>query len=199
MAHPLILASASKIRLQLLENAGVKVASHPARIDEAAVKEALIAEGAPARDIADTLAELKAQKISSRHPGALVIGCDQVATFEGRLLTKPQSKETLLDDFQELRGKTHKLLSAAVIYSAGEPQWRYVGEVRLAMRTASDGYLSDYIDRNWDEIQHCVGGYMLEGEGVRLFERVTGDYFHVLGIPLIELLSYLAGRGEIDA
>jgi len=199
MSVPIILASGSSIRATLLRNAGLEVEAMPPRVDEEAVKSALIAEGAPPRDIADALAELKARKLSEKHPGALVIGCDQVLDFEGALLSKPQTPEAALDQLRQMRGKRHKLLSAAVICRDGQPEWRHVGQVRLTMRDSSDAYLQDYVARNWDSIRHAVGAYKLEEEGVRLFTAIDGDYFTVLGMPLLELLNFLMLRGAIDA
>ena len=199
MSVPIILASGSRIRATLLRNAGLEVEAMPPRVDEDAVKAALIAEGAPPRDIADALAELKARKLSEKHPGVLVIGCDQVLDFEGTLLSKPETPEAALDQLRQMRGKRHKLLSAAVICRDGQPEWRHVGQVRLTMRDVSDGYLQDYVARNWDSIRHSVGAYKLEEEGVRLFTAIDGDYFTVLGMPLLELLNFLMLRGAIDA
>ena len=199
MPDDLILASGSTIRATLLQNAGVAFRTIIARIDEAAMRDALIAEGATPRDIADALAEMKAAKVSARQPEAFVIGCDQVLSCNGQLLSKPDTPQAALSQLQGLRGRTHQLLSAAVIYYDGKPQWRHVGVVRLHMRDASDTYLSDYIDRNWEDIRHCVGSYQIEAEGVRLFHRIEGDYFNVLGLPLLELLSYLTLRGTLPA
>ena len=199
MSVPIILASGSEIRATLLRNAGLQVEAMPPRVDEDAVKVALIAEGAPPRDIADALAELKARKLSEKHPGALVIGCDQVLDFEGALLSKPETPEAALDQLRQMRGKRHKLLSAAVICRDGQPEWRHVGQVRLTMRDVSDSYLQDYVARNWDSIRHSVGAYKLEEEGVRLFTTIDGDYFTVLGMPLLELLNFLMLRGAIDS
>lgn len=197
MSQPLVLASASQIRQTLLRNAGLEVEVAPARIDEDAIKRALEAEGAPPRDIADALAEGKARKVSSKHPGALVLGFDQVLEHDRQILSKPRAIDEARDQLTRLRGQNHALLSAAVIYENGEPIWRHVGIARLTMRDFSDAYLDAYLARNWDSIRHSVGGYKLEEEGVRLFSRIQGDYFTILGIPMVELLSYLTIRGNL--
>ena len=198
MNSKLVLASGSQIRAQLLRNAGLEFRVDVARIDEAAIKDALLAEDAPPRDIADTLAEMKARKIADKHPGAIVIGCDQVLAFGKTILSKPTSPEDAAEQLRALRGHQHMLLSAVVIYEDGKPIWRHVGQVRLRMRDVSDEYLAGYISRNWDDIRHSVGAYQLEGEGVRLFHSISGDYFHVLGLPLLELLAFLTLRGVIE-
>ena len=196
MAH-LVLASTSEIRAALLRNSGVEVQVMPARVDEEAIRAALEAEGARPRDVADTLAEMKARKVGDKMPEALVLGCDQVLDLSGAVLSKPESAEEACAQLRAMRGKAHKLLSAAVLYEAGKPVWRHVGEVRLTMRAVSDSYLDDYVARNWSSIRHAVGAYKLEEEGVRLFSRIDGDYFTVLGLPLMELLGYLGQRGFI--
>ncbi|MCC1480962.1 Maf family protein [Roseibaca sp. Y0-43] len=196
MHMALVLASASTIRAEMLRRAGVMVDVQPARIDEAAIRDALLAEDAPPRDVADALAEGKARKISARQPG-LVLGCDQVLALKGRLFEKPTTPEQARDHLTALRGQTHQLLSAAVLYDDGKPVWRHVGVARLTMRNFSDSYLDDYIARNWPGIGESVGAYKLEEEGVRLFAQVTGDYFTILGLPMLELLNYLSLRGEI--
>lgn len=198
MSIRIILASTSQIRATLLRNAGVGFDAMAARIDEGSVKNALLDEGARPRDIADTLAELKARKISQRHPEALVIGCDQVLDLGGTILSKPGTPAEALAQLSQMRGQTHRLMSAAVIYEGGAPVWRHVGIVEMQMRHVSDTYLEDYVARNWDSIRHSVGAYKLEEEGVRLFGRITGDYFHVLGLPLLELLGFLMMRGVLD-
>ncbi|SDX39801.1 septum formation protein [Ruegeria halocynthiae] len=198
MTVPILLASGSSIRAQLLENAGVPFSVQIARVDEETAKRALLAEGATPRDIADALAEMKARKISDKVSGAMVLGCDQVLDLEGQLLSKPETPEDALAQLKAMRGKRHMLLSAAVIYQDGAPIWRHVGQVRLRMRASSDAYLRDYVARNWDSIRHAVGAYKLEEEGVRLFATIDGDYFNVLGMPLLELLNFLAVKGVID-
>lgn len=199
MQDKIILASGSAFRAQLLRNADVDFTVQVSRIDEDAVRMSLQSENASPRDIADTLAELKAQKIAAKHPDALVIGCDQILALDQDILTKPDTRAQALDQLRALRGRKHQLLSAAVIYGEGKPLWRHVGTVRLHMRDASDDYLAAYVDRNWDSIRHAVGSYKLEEEGVRLFTRIEGDYLNVLGLPLLELLSYLTLRGTLQS
>ena len=199
MADPIILASSSEIRATLLRNAGVPFTTEKPRVDEEMIRASLEAEEASPRDIADFLAEAKARKVSLKANGAMVIGCDQVLDFDGSVMSKPVDPSECLAQLTALRGKTHRLLSAAVIYKDGEPIWRHVGVVRLTMREFSDDYLRDYVDRNWESIRWSVGGYKLEEEGVRLMSRIEGDYFNVLGLPMIELLNYLTVRGALPA
>ncbi len=164
------------------------------------IRGALEAEGTGPRDVADALAEAKALKISQKNPDALVLGCDQVAEIDRQILSKPESPEEAIAQLTRLSGQTHRLLSAAVICHQGKPPlWRHVGTVRLTMRELSLGYVTDYVIRNWDSIRWAVGGaYKLEEEGVRLFARIEGDYFNVLGLPpLMELISYLIMRKDL--
>lgn len=195
----ILLASASKIRLELFRNAGVELTPVPANIDEESLRLSFQAESVPPRDQADHLAELKAQKIAARHPEAVVIGCDQILEFKGKVFAKPTDLDALREQLRMLRGQTHRLYSAAVIFQNARPVWRHVSEVRLTMRMVSDNYLEAYLDRNKTELLSSVGGYQIEAEGVRLFERLEGDYFAVLGVPLIPLLTWLGQRGLIPA
>ena len=199
MARQIVLASGSAIRGQMLSNAGIAFEAIVPRVDEEMIKIALQAEKATPRDIADALAETKARKIGGKHPDKLVIGCDQVLDFDGQILSKPQMPEEAREQLKALRGKRHSLLSAVVVYHELEPLWRHVGQVRLYMRDISDSYLNEYVDRNWPSLQSSVGGYKLEEEGVRLFSRIEGDYFTILGLPLIEMINYLTASGDLKA
>ena len=199
MTDQIILASGSEIRQTLLRNANIPFESVLPRVDEEMIKMSLQAEEAHPRDIADALAEAKARKVSQKNPGKLVIGCDQVLDFDGQVLSKPESPDEARAQLKAMRGKTHRLLSAAVIYKDAEPLWRHVGVVRLTMRDFSDAYLDDYVERNWDSIRWSVGAYKIEEEGIRLMARTEGDYFTILGLPMVELVNYLIVRGVLDA
>ena len=193
----MILASTSPTRLTMLRAAGLNPTPVAPRVDEASIRDALTAEDATPRDIADTLAEMKARKVAEKHPETLVLGCDQVLALDRETFAKPETPEDARAQLRRLRGKTHKLLSALVVYENAEPVWRYLGEARLTMHDISDAYLDDYVTRNWDSIRHSVGCYKVEEEGVRLFSAITGDHFTILGLPLLPLLAWLGNRGMI--
>lgn len=197
MTHKIVLSSGSSIRADLLRQVRLDFEIQVPRVDEEAIKAALLAEDASPRDIADALAEMKARKIADKHPDAYVIGCDQVLDAGGRMLSKPATRKDAEIQLRDLAGQRHMLLSAAVIYHGGEPVWRHVGVVRLRMRPLSDEFIVSYVARNWDSVRHAVGSYKLEEEGALLFSNIEGDYFNVLGMPLIELMNYLVLRGVI--
>lgn len=196
----IILASQSASRKAMLAAAGVDFTAEAAGVDEESVKAAMIGEGTDGRRLADALAELKAVKVSRRHPTALVLGCDStVAAEDGTLIDKAESRAESRVQLQALRGTTHKLTSAAVVALGGEPIWRHVDTAKLTMRPFSDTFLDSYLDAEWPAIAGCVGGYRLEGLGAQLFSRIDGDHFTILGLPLLPLLDWLRVRGELAA
>ena len=198
MPENLILASGSAIRATLLAQAQVPFTVQVARVDEDMARDALRAQHLAARDIADALAEMKALRISGKFPDDLVLGCDQILDVAGIILNKPQDRNDLTAQLRQLKGRDHRLHSAAVVFHAGRPIWRSVRTVTMHMQDFSDDYLTQYIDANWNIVRHCVGGYALEGVGVRLFSKIDGDYFSVLGLPLLDVLAFLTDRGVLQ-
>ena len=192
----LILASESASRKAMLSAAGVKYEAHPARIDEAGVTAEM--RGRPVRDVADRLAELKALKLSQRHPGAFVLGSDSMLEVErGEWLEKPGSLEGLRVQLRALRGRSHKLISAAVIARDGRALWRHVEVATLTVRDFSEDWLEDYVAACGEQVLSSVGGYHLEGLGAQLFTRIEGDQFVVRGLPLLAVLGWLREAGEL--
>jgi septum formation protein len=192
----MILASQSSARLAMLRAAGVAVEPQPALVDEAAIKDSMIAEGAKARDIADALAEAKARKVSRKFGQTLVLGCDQIlVTAERQILDKPETPEAARMQLAMLSGKTHRLISAAVICENGEPVWRIVDSAQMTMRPLSEAFITQYVDDYWQHIRHCVGCYRIEAEGAQLFSGVSGSQFTIIGMPLLPVLDYLRVRG----
>jgi septum formation protein len=190
----LILASASAARRRMLEVAGLVIEVDPARIDEEAIKLGLRAEGLKPRDQADALAEVKALSVSNRRPG-FVIGADQMLAIEGDVLDKPQDASEARAHLLKLRGRTHELITAAVVARDGQVIWRHIQTPRLKMREFSDDFLDGYLAQAGEGVLSSVGAYQLEGFGAQLFERVDGDYFSVLGLPLLPLLAFLREHG----
>lgn len=193
----IILASGSKARAAVLSSAGVAFEVAIAGVDEGAVKAGLLAEGAGPREVADALAELKAVRVSRKHPGALVIGADQTLDLGGRLFDKAETRAEARERLQHLRGKTHKLHSAVVVARDGEVIWREVPAARLTMRPFTDAFLDNFLTRGGEDLLGSVGCYRLEDEGVQLFSRIDGDYFTILGLPLMGLLDLLRRYGAL--
>jgi len=197
MTNPLILASASQVRSEMLSNAGVNFETQPVKIDEDTIKASLTAESAKPRDIADALAEYKAQRAGSKHPTSLVLGSDQVLDFQGELFSKPKDKYEACQHLSRLSGQRHTLYSAAVMYQDLKPVWRAVSKSTLHMRPLTEGFIENYVSDTWDDIRHCVGCYQIEGKGVQLFSRLEGDQFTIMGLPLLEILGYLRAIGHM--
>jgi len=195
----LVLASASPTRALLLRQAGLAVAVDPAAVDEAAAKESLHAAGASAGAAAIALAELKAQKVSRRHPGGLVLGADQILECDGDWFDKPADLAAARRQLQALRGRRHRLYSAAVAVRDGVRLWHHVGEATMTMRPFGEAFLDAYLERAGADLLGSVGAYRLEGLGVQLFAAVEGDHFTILGLPLLPLLDFLRGHRVLAA
>ena len=190
-ARPLILASASRSRANLLRAAGVAFEAIPAHIDEESVKINVKAKGATAAQCAETLAEFKAVHVSEQHPAALVIGADQMLECEGTWFDKPADLAHARRHLATLRGKTHVLPTAVTVALGGACVWRHVALPRLTMRGFSDSFIEGYLRAAGDDVLTSVGAYQLEGPGAQLFSNIEGDFFTILGLPLLELLGFL--------
>ncbi len=192
----LILASQSASRRAMLDAAGVAHEAIPARVDEDAVKLAMA--GAAPRDLADALAELKALKVSALHPDALVLGSDSlVALADGAILDKPRDRADAAAHLRAMSGARHDIVSGAVLARGGQAVWRHVDVAKLHVRPLSDGFIESYLDAEWPAIAGCVGCFRIEGPGVQLFERIVGDHFTVLGMPLLPVLGQLRVLGAL--
>ncbi len=197
MTIGIILASKSQIRSELLLKADLKFTAIDANIDEKEAKSSYINKGYSARDLADILATMKAKKLSCKYLDKLVIGCDQIMECNGQILSKANNPTDLADQLKFLRSKSHTLYSACVVYFANKAEWRFIGSATITMRNLSDAYISKYVDDNWDEVKHCVGGYKIENSGISFLSKINGDYFSILGLPIIQLLDYLVNRGVL--
>lgn len=191
----LILASASTARAALLEAAGVGFTIEPASIDEAAVKREHRAAGRDAAVCAMALAEAKARAIAKRHPEALVLGADQILVAGGDWFDKPGDRGAAMTQLRRLRGRDHVLATAACVFRADTRLWHAVATPKLTMRRFGEAFLADYIAAEGEAALGSVGAYRVEGRGVQLFARIEGDHYAILGLPLLELLEFLRGRG----
>lgn len=193
----IILASGSKSRAEMFAAAGIDFDIQKAFVDESLLKDAMLSQGAKPRDIADALAEMKALEVSAVHPDAYVVGADQILVLNGKIFSKADDINGAKKQLQILSGNRHSLLSAVVIAQGGQVIWRVVEKVDLTMRSLSDDYIDSYLAACGDAILSSVGCYHLEGQGVQLFERIDGDYFTVLGMPLLKVLQFLRQHGLI--
>lgn len=197
MSPPLVLASSSKIRRQLLGNAGIAFEVIPSRVDERYLEEPLLAAGAGPAEIAEMLAEAKAVAVSAEAPDALVIGADQTLDLAGARFAKPADRDEARRQLRALSGNTHRLHSALAVARGGEIVWRFRGTAGLTMRPLADRDIDRYLDEVGAAALTSVGAYQLEGPGIRLFAAIDGDYFTILGLPLLPLLAFLRDQGAI--
>tara|TARA_B100000902_G_scaffold395127_1_gene453003 strand:+ start:614 stop:1213 length:600 start_codon:yes stop_codon:yes gene_type:complete len=197
MISGIILASKSEIRSELLIKAGLEFTVTDAAIDENEVKLSYVNDGYSARDLADVLADMKAKKLSCKQPDKLVIGCDQVMECNGRILSKANTPIDLINQLKLLRNKSHTLYSACVVYFANKAEWRFIGSATITMRNLSDEYIFKHVDDNWNDVKNCVGGYQIENSGISFLSNINGDYFSILGLPIIQLIDHLVNRGVL--
>ena len=196
---PLILASSSKVRARLLQEAGVAFTVQSPGLDEHAMREAVGSTGALSpQDIAEVLARAKAEAVSELVPQAVVIGADQVLAFGDRILSKPDSMEAARRELLDLSGKSHTLHSAVAVAVRGGTVWAHSEASTLTMRALTPQFIGRYLAAAGEEVLSSVGAYQLEGLGVQLFEKIDGDYFSILGLPLLPLLDALRREGAID-
>ena len=198
MVERIVLASGSPFRKAMLEAAGVDIDVVPAKLDERTVEKTLEGTGASPEDVAQVLAEAKALDVSERSPGRLVLGCDQTLSLDDELFHKPADMEGARRHLLKLSGKTHQLNSAAVLARNGEALWRDVGIARLTMRKLEPAFIGRHLARVGPMALNSVGAYQIEGEGVQLFEKIDGDYFTIVGLPLLAVLRELRAMGAID-
>ncbi len=198
MTERLVLASGSRFRRAMLEAAGVDIDVVPAEIEERAVEATLEGTGASPEDVAQVLAEAKALDVSDRLPGRLVLGCDQTLSLGDELFHKPADMEAARRTLLKLSGRTHQLNSAAVLARNGATLWRHVGIARLTMRALDPAFIGRHLARVGPVALNSVGAYQIEGEGIQLFEKVDGDHFTIVGLPLMALLKQLRALGTID-
>ena len=194
---PLILASGSATRAKMLREAGVAIEVAVAAIDEAEVKASLKQEGANAARVAETLAEMKAQRVAAKFRGRFVLGCDQMLECDGGWLDKPETQEHARAQLKSLRCRSHSLITSAVLMRNQERIWHVTDRAELRMRDFSDAFLDWYLREAGEEVLHSVGAYRLEGIGAQLFERVSGDFFTILGLPLLPVLGILRQHGLV--
>ncbi|MFC5992312.1 Maf-like protein [Limoniibacter endophyticus] len=198
MMQKIILASQSPFRRTLLQNAGLSFETISADIDERAAEAPMRQTGATPADIAEVLAIAKAMDVSARIPSALVIGCDQTLSLDEEIYHKPESMEAARRHLLSLSGKTHQLNSAVVLVKDGELIWSHTGVADLTMRKLDPAFIGRHLARVGDVALKSVGAYQIEGEGIQLFEKIEGDYFTIVGLPLLALLEKLRELGAID-
>jgi septum formation protein len=197
-SHRIVLASKSTARAAVLRGAGIAFEQITAGVDEESIKASLRSQNATCAQQADLLAETKALRVSAQHAG-VILGCDQMLDLNGEAFDKPANRDEAREHLKKLRGKTHILQTAMVACIEGAPVWRHLAQPRLRMRNFSDAFLEDYLDAVGEAVFTSVGAYQIEGRGIALFDRIDGDHFSIMGLPLLPLLQWLRDRGSFPA
>ena len=194
----LVLASKSISRRQILKDAGISFDAIDTNVNETAIKQTGLETNISFDEIALSLASAKAKRGSEFYPDAVVLGCDQLLICDGYIFDKPKSIDEARTHLQTFRGKTHTLISAISLHDCESPYWHVIDHATLTMRDVSDGFLEEYLNSEGEKLLTSVGAYRLEGRGVQLFDDIVGNYFTILGLPLLPLLDELRRRGVIE-
>jgi septum formation protein len=197
-ATPLVLASASVARAAILRAAGLQFEIRAASVDEAEIKNAMRANDPDGGATAQALALAKARRVSAQVPGTLVIGADQLLTCDGEWFDKPSDRDAASAQLRRLRGRSHQLVTAVTVMQDDAEVWTTLARPTLTMRVFSDAFLDDYLEQAGDAVLTSVGGYQLEGLGAQLFAEIEGDWFSILGLPLMPLLDFLREQGIVQ-
>ncbi|MAR79369.1 MAG: septum formation protein Maf [Rhodospirillaceae bacterium] len=198
MNKKIILASGSKIRQKILSSAGITFLTDPANIDEDTIKVSLEKNKNSPEEIAQTLSDFKGLNRINIWPNDLIISCDQILSFNGEIFSKPKNKEIAMNQIKKLRGSNHLLITASTIIENSEIIWRDVSKAEMFMRELSDNQVFNYIEKIGIQCTKSVGGYMIENEGIKLFNKINGDYFTILGIPLTKIINFLFEKDFIN-
>ncbi|MFT2213519.1 Maf-like protein [Rhizobium giardinii] len=199
MAGSLVLASASPFRRMLLENAGIRFQAKAAEIDERAIENQVEQQHSSPEEVALILAEAKARHVGGVFPEDIIIGSDQTMSLGQRVYHKPRDMKEAREHLLSLSGQTHQLNSAIVLTQGGDILWKHLSAARMTVRTLSADFIERHLERVGAKALSSVGAYQLEGEGIQLFEKIEGDYFTILGLPMLPLLAKLRELGVIDA
>jgi len=195
--YNLILASKSKVRKEILNKNNIDCKVEPSNVDEEFVKNGLLSEGASPEIISKNLAELKANKVSQKKEGEMVLGADSVIDLEGELISKPKNRDEAMNILKKLNGKKHHLISSACISKNGSMVWNYTDKASLTMKKISDEEIKEYLSKITDEALYAYNVYQIEGEGRTLFSSIEGDENTIMGLPVKKIIKYINNIGQV--